>query len=281
LDAARLAGRLTRRRAEWAEAERWFDITQEVAKAAGLPAAAARALVGLGGVKKELGNLPAARARFLEALAKAEESRDGETIALVHHGLLGVEQAAGNLAVALGHGWVAIRSYVSEVGRIRCVASLGGALLEMGDLDTAEDAWSYVAFASEEHYYLVYAQESLAHICALRGDRDRFLHFAGASDALGWGSGTSSATAEWFQVRGESHRALGELDLARDWFRRAVAMAETYGFNRILFEVEEALRELDAPTEAPSEIAPTPAAPLEVREGLRAMRREVAAGMVG
>jgi tetratricopeptide (TPR) repeat protein len=276
LDAARLAGRLTRRRAEWAEAERWFRLTQDIADAAGLPDASARALVGLGGVKKELGNLPAARAQFHEALAKAEESRDGETIALVHHGLLGLEQAVGDFAASLHHGWIAIRSYVSDVGRTRCMASLGGALMVSGNLDAAEDAWSYVASASDEHYYLVYAQESLAYICALRGDRGGFLQRVAASDALSWDNGTSSATAEWFQSRAKSHRALGDLDLARGWFKRSLAIAEAHGYNRILFEVEEALRELDTPAETVTEITPTPAAPLEVREGLRAMRRELA-----
>jgi tetratricopeptide (TPR) repeat protein len=275
-DAARLAGRLTRRRAEWAEAERWFYLTQEIAEAAGFADAAARALVGLGGVKKELGNLPAARARFQEALRKAEESRDGETIALVHHGLLGIEQAVGNLEASLHHGWIAISRYESDVGRIRCVASLASALMEMGDLDTAEDAWSYVAFASDEHYYLVYAQESLAQICAQRGDRDGFQRCLATSDTLGWSTGDSSATAEWFQMRGQSHRALGDVHQARSWFKKAVEVAEAHGYNRILFESEEALRQLETPIETAPETPPAPAAPLEVREGLRAMRRQVA-----
>ncbi len=276
VDAARLAGRLTRRRAEWAEAERWFNLTQDIADAAGLPDAAARALVGLGGVKKELGNLPAARARLHEALVKAEASRDSETIALVHHGLVGVEHVAGNLTVSLDHGWVAISSYVSDVGRTRCVASIGGTLMEMGDLDTAEDAWSYVALASDEHYYRVYARESLAYICALRGDRTGFLHHAGLSDALGWGTGTSSATAEWFQSRGKSYRALGDLDQARDWLKKAADISEVNGYNRILFEAEAALRELDEPTDPTADSRPMPTAPLEVKEGLRAMRRRMA-----
>jgi tetratricopeptide (TPR) repeat protein len=279
-EAARLAGRLTRRRAEWAEAEGWFNLTREIADAAGFADAVARALVGLGGVKKELGNLPAARARFHEALAKAEESRDGETIALVHHGLSGVEHAGGNLEASLHHGWIAISRYESEVGRIRCVASLASALMEMGDLDTAADAWGYVAFASDEHYYLVYAQESLAQISAMKGDRDGFLRYTGASDALGWVAGTSSATADWYQMRGQSHRALGDAHEARGWFERAVEIAEAQGYNRILFESEAALRELEAPIETAVEITPAPTAPLEVREGLRAMRRQVA-GVAG
>jgi tetratricopeptide (TPR) repeat protein len=281
VDAARLAGRLTRRRADWAEAERWFRITQDIAEAAGFHDAAARALVGLGGVKKELGNLPAARARFQQALAAAKASNDRETVALVHHGLLGIEQAAGNFAASLDHGWIAISEYQTPVGRTRCVASLAGALMEMGDHDAAEDAWSYVALASDEHYYLVYARESLAHIRALRGDREGFSRLARESEALGWASGASSATADALYTRGLSHEALGDLQLAQQWLRRAVKFAEDHKYNRVLFEAEDALRRLEAPTVIEStEEAAHPAAPLEVREGLRAMRRQVA-GVAG
>jgi tetratricopeptide (TPR) repeat protein len=280
VDAARLAGRLTRRRAEWAEAERWFDLTREIADAANLPDAAARALVGLGGVRRELGNLPAARARFHEALVKAEESRDPETIALVHHGLVWVEQSAGNLMESLHHGWIAIATYASEAGRTRCVASVAETLMQLGDHDAAEDAWSYVALASDEHYYLVYAQESLAHICALRGDRVEFLRYAAKSDALGWATGASSATADALRTRGLSYEALGEPNVAKNWLEKAVQFAERRGYNRILFEAEEALRRLEAPAPVAPKGKPAPAAPLEVREGLRAMRRQVV-GVMG
>ncbi|MGE0159446.1 MAG: hypothetical protein AB7T31_08525 [Gemmatimonadales bacterium] len=276
VDAARLAGRLTRRRADWSEAERWFRLTQQIAEAAGFHDAAARALVGLGGVKKELGNLPAARARFLDALVEAEASGDRETIALVHHGLLGIEQAAGNFLESLSHGWIAISKYESDSGRARCVASLAGALMEMGDHDAAEDAWSYVALATEEHYYLVYARESLAHIRALRGDREGFLRYARESDALGWEQGASSATADALYTRGLSHESLGELDLARSWLKRAVKFAEEHRYNRILFDAESALRRLDEPIESIDFQEAHSAAPLEVREGLRAMRQRAA-----
>jgi tetratricopeptide (TPR) repeat protein len=280
VDAARLAGRLTRRRADWAEAERWFRLTQEIAEAAGFHDAAARALVGLGGVKKELGNIPAARAQFHQALIVAEASSDKETIALVHHGLLGVEQVAGNLVESLNHGWIAISNYESDVGRTRCVASLAGTLMDLGDHDAAEDAWTYVAIATDEHYYRIYAQESLAHIRALRGDRDGFARHAGASDALAWVDEASSATADALYTRGLSHESLGDVMQAKDWLQKAVKFAEKHGYNRVLFEAEEALRRLDEPASRDANEAQRPAAPLEVREGLRAMRQQLA-GIAG
>jgi tetratricopeptide (TPR) repeat protein len=182
---------------------------------------------------------------------------------------------SGNLAESLNHGWIAISTYETEVGRTRCMASLAGALMDYGDHDAAEDAWTYVALSTDEQYYLVYAKESLAHIHAVRGDRDRFLHFAGQSDALGWTGGASSATAENLYTRGLSHEALGDIDVARSWLKRAVAFAEEHGYNRVLFQAEDALRRLNAPAVAALGREHTPAAPPEVREGLRAMRQRL------
>jgi uncharacterized protein HemY len=77
-----------------------------------------------------------------------------------------------------------------------------------------------------------------------------------------------------------SHESLGELDLAKSWLKRAVSFAEEHKYNRVLFEAENALHRLDAPAAlAPSQEART-AAPLEVREGLRAMRQQLA-GVAG
>lgn len=272
VDAARLAGRQERRRAQWKEADRWFQITHDVAVQAGFDDAAARALVGLAGVRKETGNLPAARSGFAEALDIAQRSGDRETIALVHHGLLGVEQAAGNLARGLEHGWIAVATYESAVGRTRCMASLAGALMEFGDRDAAEDAWTLVAASSDEHYYRVYAFDALGHLAALKGDAAAFALYSSQCDALGWEAQASSATAEVLYYRGLSYRALGQVGRATEWLTRAVTFAEDHGYNRILFAAEKALGSL----EVIEYQTPQPAAPQGIREGLRTMRRELA-----
>jgi tetratricopeptide (TPR) repeat protein len=275
VDAARLAGRLLRRQAKWDDARLWFEVTRAIADAAGMPDVAARALVGLGGIKKEVGNLPAAREAFGAALSVAEESGDRETIALVHHGLLGVEQALGNVTQGLQHGWVAIANYESEEGRTRCMASIAAALLECGDHEAAEDAWSLVAHTTRDRYYLVYARDALSHLSALRGDHAGFLEHSTHCDALGWDTALPSAKAEILLYRGLSYRALGKVVEARKWLARAVSFAEQHHFNQTLFKAEEALGTLDRGPAVPEVGPATPAAPREVREGLRAMRREL------
>lgn len=275
VDAARLAGRLLRRRAEWDEARSWFETAHGIAAAAGMHDLAAKAFVGLAGIKKETGNLPAAREGLRHALALAEASGDPGTIALVHHAFLGVEQVAGNLEEALKHGWLAAATYPSEDEKLRCLASLAGTLADYGDREAAEDAWSVVAVTAKDTYYRVFAHDALAYLGALRGDPEAFRRHARACDLLGWENGPHSAKAEILYYRGLSYRALGQHKLAKEWLERAVAFAEEYRFGRILILAEEALK-TSARHTAPQTTAPAPSAPREVREGLRAMRRELA-----
>jgi tetratricopeptide (TPR) repeat protein len=274
IDAARYAGRVERRRAEWDEARHWFDSVYQIAEAAGFSDLAAHALVGLAGVKKETGNLPAARETFRRALVSAEASGNRDAVALVHHGLLGLEQVAGNLLSGLQHGWLAVANYQEERGRMRCLASLAGALADYGDREAAEDAWTVVAQSSREAYYRIYAHDALAYLAALRGDSKSFEFHASKCDDLDWESGPRAAKAEILYYRGLGYRALGEQACAEDWLRRAVAFAEEHKFGRVLFLAEEALR-ADAGRVPAPETTHAPAAPQELREGLRAMRQEV------
>jgi tetratricopeptide (TPR) repeat protein len=277
--AARMSGRVLRRRAVWRDAEHWYGVAHSIAATGGVLDLAARALAGLAVIKKEIGNLPAAREGFQEALAVAEKSGDRDTEASVHHDLLGLEHATGNFEAGLRHGWRAVSMYTTDVLKMRCMVSLGGALKDFGDHTAAEDAYLVVAHRSDEPYYLTYAWDALAHLAALRGDVRSFDERAAKCDELNWESGSLSAKAEILYYRGIGHRALGRIDLARDWLERATLFAEEHGFNRALFRAEAALSSLGAEAERRSsgveEPAGAPAAPPDVRDGLRAMREEL------
>jgi tetratricopeptide (TPR) repeat protein len=273
VDAARFRGRLLRRRAQWSESEHWYGVAQQVAEAAGLDDRLALVLVGLAVIKKEVGNLPAARDGLKKALSVAERSGDRDTLAAVHLDLLGVEHAAGNLAVGLQHGWIAVATYGSQQGRVRSLASLASALIDYGDREAAEDAWTLVAHGSDDVYYQTYAWDALGHLAALRGDVQGFEANAARCDALGWQSGPRSAKVEVLYHRGLSYRALGQYETARGWLTSAVSFAEEHKFNRIVFRAEEALRTLAEALEEGN--AAQPAAPPELKVGLRAMRQEL------
>lgn len=273
--AARQRGRLLRRRAQWEAATAWYEAAFQIATAARLDDQAARSLAGLAVVKRDLGNLPAARERLEEARVLAERSGDRDTLASVFTELVGVEQLAGDQVEALRYGWRAVATYETRSAQVRGLALLAGALSKFGDRDAAEDAWTVVARASDEIYYRVYAHDALAHLGAMRGDAAAFDEQAALCDALGWETGPLQSKAEILFYRGLSCRALARYEAAERWLERAIAFAEEHGFNQTLFRAEEALANLTDYID--DRASPAPTAPPDVREGVRAMRQELVA----
>jgi tetratricopeptide (TPR) repeat protein len=273
-EAAWYSGRLLRRRAAWDEAAEKYRAAQGISEIAGLSDISVHVLVGLAVMKQDLGNLPAARLGLEEALSAAEALGDRDCVAVVHHSYMGLEQAVGDLTKGLEHGWVAVATYESDDRRTQCMAGLAGALLAYGDWSASEDAWTLVAHTSRDRYYLIYAHDALSHLAALRGDEQGFALHASSCDALGWETGTSSVKAEILYYRGLSYRALGRLESAEEWLRRAIAFTEEHRYNRVLFEAEAALDSLAA-YRSSSNPDPAPAAPAELRIGLRTMRQEL------
>ncbi|MCA1792059.1 MAG: hypothetical protein LC667_20070 [Thioalkalivibrio sp.] len=276
VDAARFQGRVLRRAARWDEAIRAYGVANDVAVAAELWGKAVWVSVGLASVRQENGNLPAARTGLEQALDLASRSDDREAIAIVHHGLLGLEHAVGNNEAALRHGWNAVANHTDSTQRLRCLAGLAGVLVDFGDFSAAEDAWSIVSGESSELYYRTYAHDALAYLAALRGDLGEFERQASLCDDLGWESGPRSAMAEILYYRGLSYRALGLRDAAERWLARAVRHAEEFNFNRTLFRAEAAIRTLALErkeAELAAERNATPSAPTEVRERFPGERR--------
>ncbi len=277
VEAARFSGRVHRRLARWSEAHRWYGVARGVAEAAGLDARVAVILDGVASTHRERGNLPAARSTLDEALTFAERSGSAGAVGRVCHGFMALEHSAGNLDLAIQFGWRAVTTYDRTDDRTDALASLAGALVEAGEPGAGEDAWTVVSQLSSNHYFRLYAFDALAYLAALRGDAAAFAAHAADADAMGWMTGTTSAKAEILLYRGLSYAALDEPDQARFWFERAVSFSEENGFSQVLFKAESALRDVDQgppPAEDPVEESP---ARVEVRTGLRAMRRECAA----
>lgn len=267
-------GRVLRRQAAWGEASERYQTALHIADAAGLSDTSINVLVGLAVLKQDVGNLPAARAKLDEALGMAETVGTPDTVAVVHHSYMGLEQLAGNITKGLDHGWVAVATYENQERRTRCMAGLGGLLIDAGDREAAWDAWTWVAHVSTDRFYLSYAYDALAHLSALAGDEVGFRDHAARCDGLDWENGAKGAKAEILYYRGLSYQALGYLDEAQQWLRRALSFAEEHGYNRTFFRVEQAIESLSA-DRIQSDGDTAPATPERVREGLRSMREEL------
>lgn len=273
VETSRAAGRVLRRSARWTEADASYERALSIAEAAGLGGLAARSLSGLGLIRRDMGDLPGARERFERALQVAAAAAEGEALASVYHDLMGLEVMAKDLHTALRHGWRAVNAYDTQVGRTRCMAGMASVLLELGDLEAAEDAFAVVAKTSEEHYYLSYALDALAHVAALRGDATLFRTRVAAADELDWEGGALSAKADILCHRGLSYEAIGETEEALRLLQRAHDIAAEHQLSRVLAKAQAAIQRLSQ-AERPAPAA-NGSAPSEVRSGLRAMREEL------
>ncbi len=274
VDAARFSGRVLRRLARWADAQRWYEVARRVAEAEGLDAKVAVVLVGVANIHRERGSLPTVRATLAEALPYAQRSDDPKALGQVHHARMALEHRAGALETALESGWQAVRTYQDSEDRVQALADLAGVLTDLKELDAAEDAWNVVLRLDTHSYYRLYAVDALGHIAALRGDAAEFERRAAEADAMAWETGPLSAKAEILYYRGLSYRALGSDDEARYWLRRAVSFCEDHAFNRTMFSAETALRSMDETAETWTETPADGTEPLPP-----AMREEVCNGL--
>ncbi|MFP3948583.1 MAG: tetratricopeptide repeat protein [Longimicrobiales bacterium] len=247
VDAARFLGRVNRRLGSWDESQRWYDAAGTVAEAAGLKRGQALAMDGLANTYRVRGNLPGARDAYLEVLEMGVAIEDADLRGRAHQNLALVEKHAGRTDEALKHGWEAVRSFLgtNEFYFYRALADLGDIFLRCGELASAEHAFEVVAAGIDNLDVRVIALDALGHIAALRGDRTGFERRLERLDREPLEDVGVEVSAEMMLHRGESWIVLGEQDEGQRWLRRSLEFAEKHGVNRILFDAEEKLRELE------------------------------------
>jgi len=280
VDAARFQGKIFRTQAEWARALAWYDVARGVAEESGNQRKLAAVLDGLANAHRDRGNLPQAREVLQEVMEIGKQNGDRYALAIAHHDLMTVDRLGGDLVSAIEHGWLAVRSYESRDGRLRALFDLAGVLRESGELSAAWDAYSVVVHQVQGTEARILALDALAFVAALRGDRPQYEALRGELDAERWEEVPPVYRGQVLFYRGLSSRALGEEEEARAWLGKALAFAEEYGLNKLIFDSEAALEQRsDVPssaTEKPVFPDSPPEEILGVRQGLREMREALA-----
>ena len=244
VDAARFLGRVCRRLGAYDDSERWYAIAGDVARAGELRRGLALALDGLGNTYRVRGSDPRAREAYERVLELGRELEDGDVSGRAHHNLMLLERHAGRTDQALRHGWAAVESFSSESDALAALTDLGDVFLRSGELASAESVFQIVVARTEILDARVIGLDALSHISALRGDLDGFHRRAERLDPATLESAAVDIQAQVLLFRGRSYLALGEPEVAERWFRRSLRFAEEHGVNRILFEAERALEEV-------------------------------------
>lgn len=276
-DAARLRGKVHRTGAEWDLALAWYGVARTVSEATGRREKLAVVLDGLANVYRDRGNLPRARETLAQVLEIGRETGDRYALAIGHHDLMTVRKLGGDLVGAIESGWLAVQSYDSADGKLRALFDLASVLRESGELSAAQDAYSVVADEIQGLEAQVLALDALAYVAALMGDRVRYRAARARLETLGWETVSPVYRGQVLYYQGLSHRALGEESEAVRQLRQALAFAEEHGLNKLVFDVEAALK-VDStahitPATAPPWEGRVPEEILGVRRGLRDLKQ--------
>ena len=244
--AARFLGRAHRRFGAWEDSEQWYGVAQDLGEALGDGRLSALALNGLGNTAREKGNLPKALELHRQSLEWGESDGDGYVQGLGHHDLMTDEQLSGRYGKAIHHGWEAVRLHPTERHQLHALTDLAWVFVEVGELGSAEDAYTVVAHRTEDFRYKVYALQALAYIEARLGRRKQFEDRLEAVDETGWRNGPSFMVSELLLNRGQAFGLFGDIELAGRWMTEAKTHSEEHGNHQIFFQAEAALEALRA-----------------------------------
>jgi len=176
MDAARWAGRASRKAAQWGDALGWYSLARRIAEHRGDFLQLVRVLDGLGNTYRERGAFPKARQCYRDAWKIAQVAGSAVETANVALGLMTVEREAGRLDSAAAFGWTALGLQTDPAERANLLLNIGTLLREGGDLDGAECAYRVSRAVGATADLRVLAADALAYCSALRGDAGAYRH---------------------------------------------------------------------------------------------------------
>lgn len=281
IDAAAFYARSSRKLADWAEAERWYQRAFEMANSVEDHGRAISVLTGLANGFRLRGNLPRAREILQQALALGPRANDRQALAHVCHGLMVIETDFERFVDASEHGWRAVQMYQTERDRARALYDLAGVLVGARAWAAARDAYAIVTPRLERFEEQVMAFADLAYTSALLGDADEFRRWSRVLDQRGAADVPPPLHAQIMYQLGVGYSALGQQMEARSLLQRALTEAQTHKLNKLVFEAEAAIKRTDelAPSTAIQHPEPSwleDPRLVEVSTGLGRMRAELA-----
>jgi tetratricopeptide (TPR) repeat protein len=255
------------------EATEAFTAASEIATEAGDMVNVVLARVNEGHIAALRGNLPQAEAILDDAIMRsfAPEFRDVRSRALHERSNVAHRRKDYEFAVQLAYS--AFREAQNPIERDRILNDLAGGFWELGVFSAARDAYLVLSATAQEQFMRWAATISLMDVSTVLGGQVLFeLYRRQLVDVT-----LPPLLATAFELTsGLAYRLFGDLERARPFLKRAMAMAEEHRLNQYLFEAEEALRELEAappprvPGEASLDLQEVAAAIRELRESVGA-----------
>lgn len=251
-----------------------FEAASQIANSVGDLVAILQARVYEGHAAVVRGNIPRAEAILDQTIAQAvgEEYQDVRARAL--HVRSNVAHHRGDYELAVRLAYEAFSQTQNTVERDRILFDLAGAFSQLGVYSAAQDAYLVLSATGQEQYTRWAASINLLEVSSRTGAQMQFelyrrqLATASLPPFLGIA----------YQLNlGLGYQRLGEVGTARKFLERALAMAGEHALNQFIFEAEEALQVLNAPTPPPQTSAKPSLDVEEVALAIKELRETVEA----
>lgn len=216
-----------------------YDAASRIAEGVGDLFGVLRARIGTAKIAIARGNMPQAEALLEQTIAVAAEHELTDVHAMALQDRATVAHLRGTYDVAVRLAYTALELTTDATNRDRLLADIAGSFYMLGVRSAARDAYAVVEATAQEQYQRWVATINLMEIAANDGSMPLFERYR---RSLANTSLPPALQAEYYVHAGTGYELLGELDAARTSFEHARTVAETFGFNQIIFRSEEALK---------------------------------------
>ena len=249
-----------------------FAAASDIASATGDMVSVLLSRVNEGHIAILRGNLPRAEAILDDTIARSTGAAFQDVRSRALHERSAVAYHRGDYERAVQFAYAAFRHVQTPIERDRILNDIAAAFAELGVYSAARDAYLVLSATAQEQYTRWTATINLMEVSYLTGGQMLFELFRRqlADVALP----PMLATA-YSLFTGLGYRRFGQLEKARQFLNRSLALAEEHGLNHYVFQAEEALLQLDAPTPPHREATKAQLDLQEVAEAIRELRESV------
>lgn len=243
-----------------------FVEASEVAHAVGDIVGMLRARIGEGIATMLKGNLPRAQTILDDAIDRSMSAELQDVRSRALHVRANVEQLRGNYELAIRMAYEAMEQAESATERDRILNDIAVSFFELGVYSAARDAYLVLSVSAQEEYVRWAAHLNLLDVTSQTGSEVQFEAIRREMSKVN----LPPYLAAGFQLNlGTGYARLGAPEKSRHHLEKALLLAQEHGHNQVVFEAEQALKNLE--TTAPP-LRHQGKIPLDVEEVATAIR---------
>lgn len=219
-----------------------YETAGSIASAANDMVGVLRARIGEAKGAIARGNMPRATEILDETIARASTHRLVAVQSMALHDRSDVAFHTGDYELAIKLAYQALAMTESSRERDRILGDIASSFYKLGVHTAARDAYMILAATAQEQYQRWMATLNLMELAAADGEELLFEQYRRSIEVSALPP--QLEVMYWHQA-GVAYGSLGHFHEGRAFLERALRIAEDYELNKMAFDAEDALRQLD------------------------------------